>query len=91
MESFGANHGRRSSGGENRVFEERQFVYSYGSSLTNHFSSPGALYNKETESLKSVLEDVFKNELPRILKMKGYRLVLTPLRVDGKDLLSKGM
>lgn len=71
--------------------KERQFVYSCGSPLTNHFSSAGALYNKDTESLKSILEDVFKNELPRILQTYEYRLVLTPLNVDGKDLLSKGM
>ena len=77
--------------GENRACKERQFAYSCGSSLTNHISSPGALYNKDSESLKSVLEDVFKNELPRILETDEYRLVLTPLRVDGKDLLSKGM
>ena len=49
------------------------------------------MYNNETESLKSVLEDVFKNELPRTLQKFEYRLVLTPLNVDGKDLLSKGM
>ena len=77
--------------GENLAYEESQFVYSQSSSLTNHFSSSGALYNKDTESLKSVLEDVFRNELPRILKTNEYRLVLTPLKVDGKDLLSKGM
>ena len=76
---------------ENRACEGRHFVYSCGSPLTNHFSSPGALYNKDTESLKSVLEDVFKNEFPRITtETNDYRLVLTPLNVDGKDLLSKG-
>jgi len=74
-----------------RAGRESKIVYLCGSPLTNHFSSPGALYNKDTESLKSVLEDVFRNELPRILKTYDYRLVLTPLSVDGKDLLSKGM
>ena len=68
-----------------------ELIYTCGSPLTNQFSSLGALYNKDTESLKSVLEDVFKNEFPRKLKTHEYRLVLIPLRVDGKDLLSKGM
>ena len=54
------------------------------------FFSPGVLYNKETESLLSILDSVFKNELPRELGMRDLTLKLKPQKTDGKDLLSRG-
>ena len=54
------------------------------------FFSPGVLYNKETESLLSILDSVFKNEWPRQLMMKDLTLKLRPQKIDGKDLLSRG-
>ena len=54
------------------------------------FFSPGVLYNKETESLLSILDSVFKNELPRELGKRDLTLKLKPQKIDGKDLLSRG-
>ena len=55
------------------------------------FLSPGVLYNKESEGLLNILNNVFRNELPHErLKAKDYKLELKPLKVDRRDLLSRG-
>ncbi|XP_068747188.1 glutamate receptor 2-like isoform X2 [Montipora capricornis] len=50
----------------------------------------GVLYNKESEGLLNILNNVFRNELPHDrLKAKDYKLELKPLKVDRRDLLSR--
>ena len=51
----------------------------------------GTLHREETESLLHALEYVFDYILPRKLQSETFRFSLIDVKVDGKDLLSKGM
>ena len=51
----------------------------------------GTLHCEETESLLHALEYVFDYILPRKLQLETLRFSLIDVKVDGKDLLSKGM
>ena len=59
------------------------------------FCSSGVLYNKASESLLRILENLFKSGIlpsseDRRKMSPSYQLKLRPLNVDGEDLLSKG-
>ena len=50
----------------------------------------GALYNKDTESLLHLLKYVIDYNFSHKTNLPGHKFTVTPVMVDGKDLLSNG-